>query len=204
MSPPPSLMTSTGIPAKIRPYDGDDASMIISSVQNRTRTRSNAGIQATPAYGGSTSEEVTSTPASRNNQGGSPRSIGRALGAGHRRNPSGSNPSSLPAKPLAAALFDVANGGPSSAHHLANAVAAEAAAGHPIPEDLIPDFTHTRRGSNTTLAALKNLPLNPMASAPRGVRASPDLKAGNNLSGGATAAATTTTATDSTNLAQVA
>jgi hypothetical protein len=197
MSPPPSLMTSTGVPAKIRPYDGDDASMIISSVQNRPRSRSNAGSQAAPAYGGSVAEEVLATPP-RNVMAGSPRSIGRSLGSGHRRNPSGSNPSSLPAKPLAAALFDAANGGPSPAHHLANAVAAEAAAAAATasasPSDSgpsSPSYSHNG-GNQATSAALKSLPMNPM-TAPRssalGLEVSPERKAaGSESNGGGSAA----------------
>ncbi|PWN32094.1 uncharacterized protein FA14DRAFT_84864 [Meira miltonrushii] len=131
MSPPPMLMTASGIMAKIRPYDGDDAGSIISSVQNRPRSRSNAGGQATPAYGAENEAEkapggVNATPGrAPGGNSGSPRSVARSLGQGHRRNPSGSNPSSLPPKPLAAALWDASNGGPSPAHHLANALAAE-------------------------------------------------------------------------------
>ncbi|UZJ51004.1 hypothetical protein CBS101457_000324 [Exobasidium rhododendri] len=188
MSPPPSLMTSTGIPAKIRPYDGDDAAMIIASIQSRIRSRSNAGIQATPAYGAPHQEEVTATPSIRNSVGGSPRSIGKALGAAHRRNPSGSNPSSLPAKPLAAALFDAANGGLSHVHPLTNAVTGEHAASN--AGDSSPEFTH----NVTSSAALRSLPLNPMTTAPRssfshgslGLHGSPDRKAGSGLSNGAT------------------
>ncbi|KAI3478948.1 hypothetical protein L1887_59069 [Cichorium endivia] len=43
MAPPQQLINDTGVPAKIKPYDGDDASAIISSVSNRQRSRSNAG-----------------------------------------------------------------------------------------------------------------------------------------------------------------
>lgn len=164
-------MTSTGVPAKIRPYDGDDAASIISSVQNRPRSRSNAGNQAAPAYGGSTAEDTPTsagTPPLRAGITGSPRSLNKSLISGHRRSPSGSNPSSLPAKPLAAALFDAANGGPSPAHHLANAVAAEAAAAAAAASG------NERRGSSdlghhlSNLSALRSLPLNPITSQPAG------------------------------------
>jgi hypothetical protein len=139
MSPPPMLMTSTGVMAKIRPYDGDDADSIISSVLNRPRSRSNAGGHAVPAYATGATEDTIApgssspvrpgvsagSPGSRAATGTSPSSHRHSIGSGHRRHPSGSNPSSLPPKPLAAALYDAANGGPSPAHHLVNAMAAE-------------------------------------------------------------------------------
>lgn len=114
MSPPPLLMNSNGVTAKIRPYEGEDAANIISSVLNRPRSRSNAGGGS--AYG---SDVEASNRVGSNSPLGVP-------SRGHRRHPSGSNPSSLPPKPLAAALYDAANGGPSPAHHLANALVAEA------------------------------------------------------------------------------
>lgn len=141
MSPPPMLMTSSGVMAKVRPYEGEDASTIISSVMNRTRSRSNAaGGQATPAYSvggggggsgagsdtdGAERPAATSPPVARSAAQAAGQNTFTASGAarGHRRNPSGSNPSTLPPKPLAAALYDAANGGPSPAHHLANAMA---------------------------------------------------------------------------------
>lgn len=203
MSPPPSLMTSMGVPAKIRPYDGDDATMIISSVQNRPRSRSNAGGQATPAYGGAGAEgaiEVMAATPPRSTVTGSPRSVGRSLGGGHRRTPSGSNPNNLPPKPLAAALFDAANGGPSPAHHLANAVAAEAAAaaGGGDQESSSPDYSAI--SGIHGLTALKSLPMNPMA-APRssgllpsalGLDASPDMSKSSSAHGDARPAANAT------------
>lgn len=192
MAPPVSLMTSTGQPAKIRPYDGHDAAEIISAVQNRgSRTRSSiagpssfggpsplgngtntgshsssspsAGIASVPGLppipsvstlhlgdnhnGSSTgihdvspkraSARLTSGPPSSftptslasSNAGGPPTTTSSL---GHRRNPSGSNSAllsaSLPAKPVAAAMFDALQGGPSPARHLANAEKAERAA----------------------------------------------------------------------------
>ncbi|PWN89576.1 hypothetical protein FA10DRAFT_268106 [Acaromyces ingoldii] len=190
MSPPPSLMTSAGVPAKVRPYDGDDAAQVISSVQNRPRSRSNAGgnAHATPAYGASADAngngngsgsgfngDLPATPA-RNLMGStnSPRSTGRSLaGLGHRRTGSGSNPSSLPPKPLAAALFDAANGGPSPAHHLANAVAAE---------------QQEREAASLSASPSKkplNLPVNPMLSAQSSV--SPSLQPSPDIENGAAA-----------------
>lgn len=190
MSPPPSLMTSAGVPAKVRPYDGDDAAQVISSVQNRPRSRSNAGgnAHATPAYGASADAngngngsgsgfngDLPATPA-RNLMGStnSPRSTGRSLaGLGHRRTGSGSNPSSLPPKPLAAALFDAANGGPSPAHHLANAVAAE---------------QQEREAASLSASPSKkplNLPANPMLSAQSSV--SPSLQPSPDIENGAAA-----------------
>ena len=133
-------MNSTGIAAKIRPYDGDDASAVISSVANRPRGRSivsGSGAGAEPAYGTSPSAspaQANSSPrATRGMHGHSGSASGSAafFALGHRRTGSGSNPSSLPAKPLAAALFDAANGGPSPSHHLANAVRAEESAHGP-------------------------------------------------------------------------
>lgn len=143
MSPPASLISqTTGQVAKVRPYDGQDASGIIASVQNRPRSRSNTGGHA------HTSSIDESSSATADDALGSSRdwlpsssphkhsgSIGRSQGSllGHRRHQSGSNTSTasiagLPAKPVAAALFDAAQGGPSPARHLANAAAAEKAA----------------------------------------------------------------------------
>ncbi|PWN45676.1 hypothetical protein IE81DRAFT_319972 [Ceraceosorus guamensis] len=174
MSPPPSLMNSTGISAKVRPYDGDDASSIIASVQNRPRGRSNAGAVAEPAYGGSPSASPAQAVAS-------PRSANRGLQSlGHRRAGSGSNPSSLPPKPLAAALYDAANGGPSPAHHLANAVAAEEEAHGPealasiqAAGGVLPGASINPNGSKSTSpraapsipGAPASLPPNPLAAA---------------------------------------
>lgn len=115
-------MTADGVPAKVRPYDADDADEIIASVLNRPRSRSNAATASTAH-----DDVLTNSPkknalnlSSRANAASPPNSLG------HRRNPSGSNPS-LPPKPVAAALFDAAQGGPSPARHLANAAAAERA-----------------------------------------------------------------------------
>lgn len=124
MSPPEQLINDTGIPAKIVPYDKDDASSIISSVSNRQRARSNAG----GVFGSPTKQPAdlrTPSPAPATPDYGSPSksvrghahtpSFGRSFG--HRRQQSGSNPS-LPPKPVAAALFDAANGGPSPANRV--------------------------------------------------------------------------------------
>lgn len=187
-------MTSSGVAAKVRPYDGEDAASIISSVQNRPRSRSNAGGQAIPAYGPSnnTEENLSAAPPMRSGISGSPRSVGKSLMSGHRRSPSGSN-ASLPAKPLAAALFDAANGGPSPAYHLANAVAAEAAAAAAAAATTInttstggsqnssPDFN--QHNTSLSSASLKGLPANPMASrsggfmsSSLGLEAAPEIK----------------------------
>lgn len=135
---PPSLLTSSGAPAKVRPYSGDDAESIISSVSNRARSRSMA--QQAAAHGGGNDDGRISpnkspaagaaSPASGATTAAASATARTSAGArlGHRRNPSGSNPSSLPAKPVAAALFDAAQGGPSPARHLQNAAAAERAA----------------------------------------------------------------------------
>jgi len=185
-------MTSSGVPAKVRPYDGEDAASIISSVQNRPRSRSNAGNQAAPAYGGSPADDsplavaaaalATSPPMRSGGVTGSPRSIGKSLMSGHRRSPSGSN-ASLPPKPLAAALFDAANGGPSPAHHLANAVAAEAAAAAAAAAASSGTSTPDVARSTLPASALKSLPMNPMAS--RGQGSSPPImKKGSNGAAG--------------------
>lgn len=132
-------MASSGIPAKVRPYDGDDASHVISMLSNRPRGRSNAGNrgeQASPAYGGGNGSPkggeamLPNGSGSGSGQGSShsPQiSFSKAShlsspssNLGHRRNNSGSNPSLLPPKPVAAALFDAANGGPSPAGHIVN------------------------------------------------------------------------------------
>jgi len=134
LSPPPSLMTSAGVAAKIRPYDGEDASSVISQLSSRPRGRSTTGSrdQAAPAYGASSpkgGEAMLASASQGSNSGAvgghSPqKSISRAShlgnGLGHRRTGSGSNPSSLPQKPVAAALFDAAQGGPSPATHVIN------------------------------------------------------------------------------------
>ncbi|CAO1627220.1 unnamed protein product [Parajaminaea phylloscopi] len=118
MSPAPVLTSADGVPAKVRPYSADDADDIIASVLNRPRSRSNATHDG---------EAVTSSPKrSAHSSASRPSAASPPAGLGHRRHPSGSNPS-LPAKPVAAALFDAAQGGPSPARHLANAAAAERA-----------------------------------------------------------------------------
>ncbi|KAK0546581.1 hypothetical protein OC845_004534 [Tilletia horrida] len=153
MAPPPSLINSSGICAKIRPYDGDDASSIISSVVNRPRSRSTAngqqpgsnGLSSSPGSGGASA--LSSSPGAAGDAASSPKygssplnggGGGTSTGGGHshshsqsgftpghRRNQSGSAQAlaaaNLPAKPVAAALYDAANGGPSPARHLANA-----------------------------------------------------------------------------------
>lgn len=117
MSPPPSLINSNGVAAKIRPYDKDDASAVIASVQNRQRSRSNAG----GGFGSPSKSHaelpngVTDSPTKSLRGHAHTASFGRAFG--HRRQQSGSNPN-LPAKPVAAALFDAANGGPSPANRV--------------------------------------------------------------------------------------
>ncbi|PWN51212.1 hypothetical protein IE53DRAFT_298446, partial [Violaceomyces palustris] len=150
MSPPASLINPSGAPAKIRPYDKDDASAVIASVQNRQRSRSNAG-GVLPAYGvhGSPSRANAelATPSTVNGAASSdspPRGIrghapsssfGRAFG--HRRNQSGSNPN-LPPKPVAAALFDAANGGPSPANRvLANSEGINGSSSSTLPPNPI-------------------------------------------------------------------
>lgn len=139
MSPPQQLINDNGIPAKIKPYDGDDASAIISSVSNRQRSRSNGGgILGSPTK--QPAELVApSTPDSPSKplrgHAHTP-SFGRSLG--HRRQQSGSNPN-LPPKPVAAALFDAANGGPSPANRVLAGV--------------------------DTLSGIAGLPANPVAAA---------------------------------------
>ncbi|KAJ9476387.1 hypothetical protein PHBOTO_000041 [Pseudozyma hubeiensis] len=139
MAPPQQLINDNGVPANIKPYDGDDASAIISSVMSRQRSRSNAGgVMGSPTK--QPAELVApSTP------DGSSRplrthahtpSFGRAFG--HRRQQSGSNPN-LPPKPVAAALFDAANGGPSPANRVLAGV--------------------------DTLSGIAGLPANPVAAA---------------------------------------
>lgn len=140
MTPPASLVSvATGQVAKVRPYDGQDASGIIASVQNRPRSRSNtSGIHASNSDENlaSSDDNTSALPSSSSTSSPHKRnaSIGRTTGSllGHRRHQSGSNTSiasaSLPPKPVAAALFDAAQGGPSPARHLANAAAAEKAA----------------------------------------------------------------------------
>ncbi|SPO20484.1 uncharacterized protein UTRI_00881_B [Ustilago trichophora] len=139
MSPPQQLINDNGVPAKIKPYDGDDASAIISSVSNRQRSRSNGGgILGSPTK--QPAELVApSTPDSPSKplrgHAHTP-SFGRSLG--HRRQQSGSNPN-LPPKPVAAALFDAANGGPSPANRVLAGV--------------------------DTLSGIAGLPANPVAAA---------------------------------------
>ncbi|CAO1633706.1 unnamed protein product [Sympodiomycopsis kandeliae] len=128
--------------AKVRPYDGNDASTLIASVSNRARSRSN-----THHTNNSTVDEESSqveNHLNNNLSSSSPikstRSTNGGSTLGHRRHQSGSNTSiasaSLPAKPVAAALYDAAHGGPSPARHLANAaVAEEAAAAKQAQED---------------------------------------------------------------------
>ncbi|KDN41531.1 hypothetical protein K437DRAFT_295591 [Tilletiaria anomala UBC 951] len=145
---PPALIDASGKRASIKPYDGDDASTVIASVHRRTRSRSNAanlaGFPNSPSQGTSSLPGgVASSPQTRHRHTGSNVSIStlstagslsRAMGSsfkqGHLRHPSGSNPSSLPPKPIAAALYDAANGGPSPAHHLSNTAREQ---GVPLP-----------------------------------------------------------------------
>ncbi|SNX84188.1 uncharacterized protein MEPE_02896 [Melanopsichium pennsylvanicum] len=139
MSPPQQLINDNGVPANIKPYDGDDASAIISSVSNRQRSRSNGGgILGSPTK---QPAEIVA-PATPDSPSKSLRahahtpSFGRSLG--HRRQQSGSNPN-LPPKPVAAALFDAANGGPSPANRVLAGV--------------------------DTLSGIAGLPANPVAAA---------------------------------------
>jgi hypothetical protein len=138
MAPPHQLINDTGVPAKIKPYDGDDASAIISSVSNRQRSRSNAG-----GVMGSPTKQPAELPMPATPDHSKPLrghahtpSFGRSLG--HRRQQSGSNPN-LPPKPVAAALFDAANGGPSPANRVLAGV--------------------------DTLSGIAGLPANPVAAA---------------------------------------
>ncbi|KAL9936471.1 hypothetical protein V8E36_004539 [Tilletia maclaganii] len=135
MAPPPSLINSSGTCARIRPYDGDDASSIISSVANRPRSRSTAtgpqagsvgGLSALSSSPSAASADIVGSPSSASGTGHShSHSQSGSFNPGHRRNQSGSAQAlaaaNLPAKPVAAALYDAANGGPSPARHLANA-----------------------------------------------------------------------------------
>lgn len=139
MAPPPQLNNDNGVPATIKPYDGDDASSIISSVSNRQRSRSNAG----GVMGSPTKQPVELVAPSTPDNSSTPLrghahtpSFGRAFG--HRRHQSGSNPN-LPPKPVAAALFDAANGGPSPANRVLAGV--------------------------DTLSGIAGLPANPVAAA---------------------------------------
>lgn len=143
MSPPPQLIDDNGIPAKIKPYDGDDASAIISSLSNRQRSRSNGG----GVLGSPTKQPAElATPSTPDSPAKSLRghqhtpSFGRARG--HSRQQSGSNPN-LPPKPVAAALFDAANGGPSPANRVLAGV--------------------------DTLSGIAGLPANPVAAARSGL-----------------------------------
>lgn len=118
MSPPNQLINDNGVPAKIKPYDGDDASAIISSVLNRQRSRSNGGgILSSPTkqHAELVAPSTPESPAKSLRGHAHTPSFGRT--PGHRRQQSGSI-SSLPPKPVAAALFDAANGGPSPANRV--------------------------------------------------------------------------------------
>lgn len=156
MSPPEQLINDTGIPAKIVPYDKDDASSIISSVSNRQRARSNAG----GIFGSPTKQPAdlrTPSPAPATPESSPSKSIrghahtpsfGRSFG--HRRQQSGSNPS-LPPKPVAAALFDAANGGPSPANRvLAGVDTLNGIAGLPANPANLSGIKMSRNGSNGT------------------------------------------------------
>jgi hypothetical protein len=151
MSPPAALVDASGRRAQVRPYDGEDATTIIHSVHHRTRSRSNAtnlaGSPGSPGHSTTGLPSTSSPSSSRHRHTGSnvsfsgslpaSGSISRATGTGfkpgHFRHPSGSNPSSLPAKPIAAALYDAANGGPSPAQHLANAAREQGVPLPPVP-----------------------------------------------------------------------
>lgn len=143
MSPPQQLINDNGVPAKIKPYDGDDASAIISSVSNRQRSRSNVGgvfgsptKQSTDLVAPSTPDSPAKSPSKPLRGHAHTPSFGRTFG--HRRQQSGSNPN-LPPKPVAAALFDAANGGPSPANRVLAGV--------------------------DTLSGIAGLPANPVAAA---------------------------------------
>lgn len=139
MSPPQQLVNDNGVPAKIKPYDGDDASAIISSVSNRQRSRSNGGgILGSPTKQPAelATPSTPDSPAKLLRGHAHTSSVGRAFG--HRRQQSGSNPN-LPPKPVAAALFDAANGGPSPANRVLAGV--------------------------DTLSGIAGLPANPVAAA---------------------------------------
>ncbi|CDS00519.1 hypothetical protein [Sporisorium scitamineum] len=139
MAPPPQLINDDGVPAKIKPYDRDDASAIISSVSNRHRSRSNGGdILGSPTkqHAELATPSTPETPAKSLRGYAHTPSFGRTFG--HRRQQSGSNPN-LPPKPVAAALFDAANGGPSPANRVLAGV--------------------------DTLSGIAGLPANPVAAA---------------------------------------
>lgn len=182
MSPPPTLLAATGEPAKLRPYDGDDTAEILSSVQSRTRSRSSI------AHASNHSVSHTSQAGSLSVGGGggggsiSPKTEGSDLASGspnkpsamlspppsshasgHRRSLSGSN-SSLPAKPVAAALFDAAQGGPSPARHLTNAIAAERAAAEAAAAAKLTEAESA--GNPDALAGLER-PLSPVSAVRR-------------------------------------
>ena len=157
MSPPPQLINDNGVPAQVKPYDRDDASAIISSVSNRQRSRSNGGANM---LGSPTKQpadlalpSTPDTPAKALRGHAHTPSFGRAFG--HRRQQSGSNPN-LPPKPVAAALFDAANGGPSPANRVLAGV--------------------------DTLSGIAGLPANPVAAARSGLMAESPSKMSRNSS----------------------
>ncbi|CBQ68210.1 conserved hypothetical protein [Sporisorium reilianum SRZ2] len=139
MAPPQQLINDDGVPANIKPYDRDDASAIISSVSNRQRSRSNGGgILGSPTkqHAELVAPSTPDSPAKPLRGHMHTPSFGRTFG--HRRQQSGSNPN-LPPKPVAAALFDAANGGPSPANRVLAGV--------------------------DTLSGIAGLPANPVAAA---------------------------------------
>ncbi|TKY91021.1 hypothetical protein EX895_001020 [Sporisorium graminicola] len=139
MAPPQQLINDNGVPAKIKPYDQDDASAIISSVSSRQRSRSNGGgILGSPTkpHAELVAPSTPDSPAKPFRGHAHTPSFGRTFG--HRRQQSGSNPN-LPPKPVAAALFDAANGGPSPANRVLAGV--------------------------DTLSGIAGLPANPVAAA---------------------------------------
>ncbi|EPQ29093.1 uncharacterized protein PFL1_03382 [Pseudozyma flocculosa PF-1] len=147
MSPPLSLINKNGIAAKVRPYDKDDASAVIASVNARQRSRSNASGFGSPSK--TAAELVHPLPESPSKglrgHAHTP-SFGRSFG--HRRQQSGSNPN-LPAKPVAAALFDAANGGPSPANRvLAGVESLNGIAGLPA-NPLVAARTSPKAGSSS-------------------------------------------------------
>ncbi|KAN0060243.1 hypothetical protein ACQY0O_007572 [Thecaphora frezii] len=116
MSPPLSLINRNGLAAKVRPYDKDDASAVIASVNARQRSRSNTSGFGSPVKPQQElAHPLPESPSKAARGHTHTPSFGRSFG--HRRQQSGSNPN-LPAKPVAAALFDAANGGPSPANRV--------------------------------------------------------------------------------------
>lgn len=183
MSPPPTLLAATGEPAKLRPYDGEDTAEILSSVQSRTRSRSSiahasnhsvshtsqAGSLSVGGGGGGGGGSISPKTEGSDLASGSPNKASAMLSppsshaSGHRRSLSGSNPS-LPAKPVAAALFDAAQGGPSPARHLTNAIAAERAAAEAAAAAKLTEAEST--GNPEALAGLER-PLSPVSAVRR-------------------------------------